>query len=339
MGVLREISIQGQIVPVDIRKELSVFEWKSAEWQHDKLQACSPFRDDSRPSFYVWLDDNPAFNARAGYWGDSGGDEYRSGSFVTLLAYLRQETEEETADYLLSKYSPDWEGDLSRVHKSIEAMFAGVITQNNRRQQRRQPLNPSILQRYNFRHPYLTSRGISEGVQRAMRVGYDPKRRMVTIPWFSARGDLVNVKYRSVNSKFFQYTPLKDGAHPVREHVYGIDVIRRKGCRGAVICEAEIDAMYAMTAGFPAVAVGCASFSKEKADIILRSPIRHLIVAADNDQAGRILRDEIIKRLNGYVRLSVVDIPAPYKDLNDVTEIDELKKIINSCYLFRPSPI
>lgn len=312
---------------VDVRAELKLFEWGNAQWLKGKLQAQSPFRDDSNPSFYVWLDDDPTFNARAGYWGDSGGDEYRSGTFVTLLAYLRQESEEETVDYLLSKYSPNFGSDLSSAHKSIEAMFAS--TRNNRRQRRRQPLDPSILKQYNFRHPYLTQRGISEGIQRAMRVGYDPKRRMVTIPWFNGRGDLVNVKYRSVDSKFFQYTPMREGAHPVREHVYGIDVIRRKGCSETVICEAEIDAMYAMTAGFPAVAIGGASFSKEKADIIKRSPIRRLIIAADNDKAGRKLRDEIIKRLYGYVRLSVVNLPNGCKDLNDV-RAEKIRTLIST---------
>ncbi|SMO92242.1 toprim domain-containing protein [Melghirimyces algeriensis] len=324
---MQEICIQKYSLNVDIRKELSLYDWKEANWQRDKLQACSPFRNDSRPSFYVWLEDNPESNARPGYWGDSGGDEYRSGTFVTLLSYLRQETEEETEDYLISKYSPYWEGDMNSAHKSVEAMFASIKT-NDRRKQRRQPLNPSILKRYNFRHPYLTRRGINEGVQRVMRVGYDPKRRMVTIPWFNGRGDLVNIKYRSVNSKFFHYLPLKEGTHPVREHLFGIDVIRRKGCREAVICEAEIDAMYAMTAGFPALAVGGASFSKNQADIIKRSPIRHLFIANDNDQAGRKLKDEIIKRLYGYVRLSEVKIPSECKDLNDIQDIEKTGTII-----------
>lgn len=313
-----------------MREELRVFEWSNATWSSKQLQASSPFREDSKPSFYVWLKDDPISKARAGYWGDRGGTEYIRGNFITLLAYLRQETEEETAEYLFSKYSPDWEGDLSSVHKAIEAMFAGNSTKGNRRRQRRQPLNPSILQRYNFWHPYLSKRGISGGVQRAMRVGYDPKRRMITIPWFNGRGDLVNIKYRSINSKFFQYTPLKVGAHPVREHLYGIDVIRRKGCREVVICEAEIDAMYAMTAGFPALAVGGASFSKEKADIIKRSPIRNLIIAADNDKAGRKLKDEIIKRLNGYVRLYDITFPDEYKDLNDIQDIEKTRTIIGT---------
>lgn len=339
VGRLQNVCIGDQSILVDIRGELEVFDWKSAMWRDDKLQACSPFReDDSRPSFYVWLEDRAASNARAGYWGDSGGDEYRSGSFVPLLSYLREETEEETVEYLLSKYSPNWGDGLANIHKSIESMFAGVSL-NDQRKRRRQPLNPKILHRYNFRHPYLTNRGISEAVQRVMRTGYDPGKRMITIPWFNVRGDLVNIKYRSVTSKFFQYLPIKDGAQPVREHLYGIDVVRRNGCCEAVICEAEIDAMYAMTAGFPALAVGGASFSKEKADIIKRSPIRHLIVAADNDQAGRKLKDEIIKRMSGYVRLSIAQIPSSYKDLNDVKEIDELKKVLSSSFIFRPSPI
>src|SRR5690606_28011578 len=99
-------------VPVDVRTELESYEWERPRWLDEKLIACSPFRQDSTPSFYVWLRDVPEFNARAGYWGDSGGVEYQRGNFVTLLAYLRGETEDETARYLLDKRSEEHTSEL-----------------------------------------------------------------------------------------------------------------------------------------------------------------------------------------------------------------------------------
>src|SRR5690606_40301738 len=43
--------------------------------------------------------------APEGAWGDSGASgEYEKGGFVSLLSFLRNETEEETIEYLVSKY-------------------------------------------------------------------------------------------------------------------------------------------------------------------------------------------------------------------------------------------
>lgn len=310
-------------VPVDVRTELESYEWERPRWLDEKLIACSPFRQDSTPSFYVWLRDVPEFNARAGYWGDSGGVEYQRGNFVTLLAYLRGETEDETARYLLDKYAPGWDGDF----RNIEFDFSWIPA---KKEKRRQPLPLSTLKPYMFRHPYLGRRGISEAVQRAMRIGYDRETREVIIPWFNYRGELVQIKRRSVRSKFFRFLPMSEGGFPVRELVYAIDVIYRKGLDYAVVTEAEIDALYAMTCGFPAIAVGGARFSREKADVIRRSPLRRLIIAADNDDAGRRLEQEIVSRLAGEVDLWKVRLPEGCKDLNDVRDPGEVSRILKN---------
>jgi hypothetical protein len=317
--------VAGYYIDVNVREELEAFDWNRATWTEKKLQACSPFRDDSTPSFYVWLEDSPSHNAYAGQWGDSGGrGEYVRGSFVTLLAYLRQESESETREYLLAKYAPELAGgDYLAAHFSISEMFA----RKNDSKVKRKPLDSAVLRKYAFRHPYLTNRGISEQVQRAMRIGYDREQKAVVIPWFSPRGDLVQIKRRSVTSKFFRYLSAEDGGHPVRELVYGIDVIHRKGIEKAVVCEAEIDALYAMSAGFPAIAIGGSSFSREKRDLILRSPLRELILAPDNDEAGFKLKKQLIKELGGSMILSEIMLPG-VKDLNDISDVATVATVI-----------
>jgi hypothetical protein len=294
-------------IPVDVRAELELFEWEKAEWKEDRLLACSPFREDNTPSFYVYYKDTET--APAGAWGDSGGrDEYRRGGFVFLLSYLRQETIEETVDYLLQKYAKDWDG-------NTDALSLDVKLSIELEQQRRQPLDMEILREFQFRHPYLEGRGIPEPIQRALRIGYDRERKAVTIPWFTPRGELANVKYRKVDGKMFWY---HRGGWPIRELVYGLDVIHRKGIREAVLVEAEIDAMYCMTQGIPAIAVGGAKFSDEKRDLILRSPLESLKIAPDNDEAGELLFREVVSKLTGQLKLSRVKVPAGSKDMNDL---------------------
>ena len=96
------ISVRNYEVDVDIKSELEVYDWGyNARWSADKLIAASPFRHDSTPSFFVNLDGD-----YAGAWADSGAhdDNYTSGGFAKLLAYLRSESIEETERYLLEQY-------------------------------------------------------------------------------------------------------------------------------------------------------------------------------------------------------------------------------------------
>src|SRR5690606_643145 len=95
------ITIRGQTLNIDIESELREFEWTRSRWTSDKLLAASPFRYDGHPSFFVNLT-----GEYAGTWADLGAydAEWASGNFVKLLAFLRQETYEETEEYLLEMY-------------------------------------------------------------------------------------------------------------------------------------------------------------------------------------------------------------------------------------------
>lgn len=296
------VTINGKVIDVDIRYELEQFEWTRPQWLHDKLLAASPFRYDNHPSFYVYTDDTPS--APAGSWGDSGAydAEWAKGGIVKLLSFLRNETEEETADYLLSAYDltgHDGEITLKPLHLA-EKRF-------------RSALDASILENYRYRHPYLAKRGIPERIQRLMTIGYSQEKDAITIPWFFPDGRLANVKYRKTRGKTFWYAK---GATPIRELVYGLDVVYDRDITEAVICEAEIDAMSWMAVGIPAIAVGGVAFTREKADAVKRSPIERLIINADNDRAGEKLKRMIIDRLTGYVSLGVAELPG-VKDANE----------------------
>ena len=147
---------------------------------------------------------------------------------------------------------------------------------------------------------YLKRRGISDQIQRMFGVGFDPKSNAVILPWRLPDGRLANVKYRKTYGKAFWY---ERGGWPIRELVYGMDLIYSKQIRRAAIVEAEIDAMSMWTAGIPAVAVGGSTFNAFKRDVILRSPIEELVIATDNDKPGERLRAEIERELGGLLRI------------------------------------
>jgi DNA primase len=293
------INIRNHSVNVDVEYELRQFSWTNERWSSDKLIAASPFRYEHTPSFFINLDGD-----YAGTWKDSGAfdNEWESGNFTRLLSYLRNETYEETEDYLLEMYGVEYSYD------NLVLKPPKLRIENGRK-----ALDFGRLQEYAFRHPYLEERGISEAIQRQMKVGYDRFRQAVVIPWFDTNGRLANIKYRKTRGKAFWYE--KDGK-PIGDLIYGLQLAYIRNIKRAVYCEAEIDAMSFMTAGVFGLANGGSSFNQRKAEQILKSPIEELVIVADNDPAGEKLRKELEKYLNGKIRLTNGYVSG-YKDANE----------------------
>jgi len=296
------VIINGHDVNVDVRAELEEFEWTRPKWSYDKLIAASPFRYDRSPSFFVRLE--PFGEFPAGTWADSGyyDEEYKSGNFVKLMSFLRNETYEETSDYLLTKYV-----ELS------ETSNQRLILPNLAENRGKTVLNRAIIDV--LKSSYLESRSISESVQAQALVGRSRYRGFVAIPWYDANGDLANVKYRATRGKAFFY---EKGGRPIRELVYGADLYKRYS-GDLILCEAEIDALSWRTAGVAAVAVGGVAFTHWHADILRRLPFDRLIVAGDNDKAGAKFNEQVVRALGKDRRIGVLDWRGiAEKDANDL---------------------
>lgn len=306
---------------IDVREELEAFEWRSARWQPEKLICASPFREDRRPSFYVYLEDTAT--AKAGNWGDSGTGE--RGGIVALLARLRETSEEETIEYLQEKYGIA-DGDTYSENFKIKPI---------RLRARATPrLDMSVLERYKDKPTYVIERGVHERTARLMDVGQSGNT--VAFPWKDAKGRLRAVKYRSISNKTFWY---EKGGEDVRNLLYGIDVVHRFKKRQVAIVEGEIDALYLMTAGIAAVAIGSATMMNErKAEMIASSPAEEVVIMPDNDDAGYAMRNKAIELLRGYAHIDVkiVDYPQEYGDPNDIKDTELLRKYVeNSEYVRR----
>lgn len=287
---------------IDVRAELEEFEWTHARWTHDKLIAASPFRFDRSPSFFVRLESYG--DIPAGVWADAGAfdDDWRSGTLTKLLAFLRNETEEETTAYLRDKYC------INSGENDTILLKTPILLKNKRQF----TLNSDIINPKNSK--YLTSRGINVSVQQKALTGQSRYKGFTAIPWYTPNGKLANVKYRSTRSKTFFYEP---GAWPIGELVYGAHMLSEP-TENLVICEAEIDALSWWTAGIPAIAVGGVAFSDKQADIIRRLPFDTLVLAGDNDSAGQKFNDRVKRSLRG-VQLRTVDWrEGTEKDANDV---------------------
>ena len=295
------LNIRGRNMEVDIPKELRNYDWARPRWTGSKFLACSPFRAERIPSFVVWLD--------IGTWNDSGAEDedWKSGNLVKLLAFLRNESYDEAEDYLLTEYCASY-GDAESMRLSID------LTQP---QTHAVPLDPRVLAGYSFRHPYLTQqRGIEEKWQQGFRIGYCKRSRAVTFPWFNYKGDLVNIKFRSVTDKIFWYYT---GGQPLRNHIYGLNFVHKTRKKRVFIVESEIDAITLWQNGHAAIALGGANLTRRQRDLILQSPIVELVIATDNDRAGARIADSLVDQLSGYLDIKKLILPDDIKDVNELS--------------------
>nr|WP_236871261.1 toprim domain-containing protein [Brevibacillus laterosporus] len=196
-------------------------------------------------------------------------------------------------------------------------------------------IDSSLLSEYErTNHEYLTSRGISQEVQQLFHTGYCPITNAITMPWFNADGTLGNVKYRKVNEKTFWYAK---GGRPIREMVYGLDIVYKQRITGAVLVESDIDAMYLWSAGVPAVALGGSNFGDEKAEALRRSPLEIIGVMADHDEAGQKMKRAVVGEMAGYMTVKVVGYPIRYKDPNEIVNRVELDQVLKNVFTDKKS--
>ena len=297
--------VNDQQLSIDVYVELEPYLDRFPQYvlRDEKLQACSPFREERHPSFAV--------NLENGSWIDSGAvGDFRKGNFISLLAFLREESYEDTCDYLINIYSP-LKADENDLHLNMNFLTANTSAA---------PLKvftADELKPYAFRSTYLQQRGISEEVQRDFRVGYDPKRSAVAMCWCNQAGDVVNIKFRRVADKHFWYA----GGQRIKEHLYGIHVYNRNTNSAVAITESEIDCMRLWTVGIPALALGSANTSKEQGLLLRNCGATEFIIATDNDAAGKQCGKKLEALLVGTFKVSHFNFPRKdAKDISDLTD-------------------
>lgn len=193
------------------------------------------------------------------------------------------------------------------------------------------------------------------GDQGEWEVASHPNGEILCFP-FMRKGEIVNEKYRAPGKVFFQ----RKGGKKV---FWNADVLDdpelHDGTSALVITEGELDALAAIDSGYPfAVSVpdGAPPPLKLGQRIEIPEPqfddkyhfiindlealkkIKRIVIAVDNDEPGKRLAEELVRRLRRS-RCSFVNYPADCKDLNDVKikyGFDEVLRIITEA---KPYPV
>ena len=170
------------------------------------------------------------------------------------------------------------------------------------------------LDRYRYYHPYWRKRGITdEDIIELFDLGYDADTNCITMPVRDEDGRVLFVARRSVRTKYFNYP------RGVEKPLYGLYELQQRDFPDEVIiCESMIDALTAWQFGKPAVALN--GLGTELQFKQLRElPCRKLILATDNDEAGRQARKRIKKNVTNKI-ITEYEFPDGVKDLNDLKD-------------------
>ena len=169
------------------------------------------------------------------------------------------------------------------------------------------------LKSYDYIHPYMFKRRLTDEIINKFDVGYDPKTQALTFPvWVD--GKCLFVARRKVNYKRFDMPEI----YP--KPIYGLDYLTTNE---VIVCESVLNALTCYVYGKEAVAL-FGTGSDYQIGLLNKLPQREIILALDNDNAGRAGTKRLIKQLHGKI-ITYMKVPEG-KDINDL-EQHEFEKI------------
>lgn len=196
-------------------------------------------------------------------------------------------------------------------------------------------IDKSILAEYRFTHPYMYERKLTLDVIRKFDIGYDKDfilttkingkiverdiGECITFPVKDEHGNILFIARRAIHNKFFHYP---DG---VDKPIYGLYEIYREMKKGVnidkvYVCESMLDCLAAWSWGKYAIALNGTGSNKQY-EMIKKSDLRYLILATDNDKAGKRARELFKKNINNKIIKEIsYESYGSCKDINDMTK-------------------
>ena len=164
---------------------------------------------------------------------------------------------------------------------------------------------------------YYAGRNITEDSIKKFSLGYSEKQDMITIPVHSPDGMTIGFVGRSVEGKEFKNTP----GLPKSKVLFNLHRVKTSSI--IYVVESSFDAIRLDQVGFPAVATLGANVSASQMKL-LEKYFNNVVLVADNDEAGAIMKDKLIEKLGSLI--SVINIDKKYKDIGDMDD-DAIRNI------------
>ena len=164
---------------------------------------------------------------------------------------------------------------------------------------------------------YFEGRKITKESIDKFSLGYSEKQDSVTIPIYSPDGMCIGFVARTVEGKEFKNTP----GLPKGKVLFNLHKIKTSNI--VYVVESSFDAIRLDQVGFPAVATLGANVSAAQIRL-LEKYFNSIVLIADNDDAGMIMRDKLIEKLGPIVTSVYID--KKYKDIGDMDD-EAIKKL------------
>lgn len=198
------------------------------------------------------------------------------------------------------------------TEKLYETLNIGDAIDLSRNGSKAVSLDKSILDDYQSWCPYLGKRKLSRAICEKFNVKYDPTYRQVIFPCYDEAGRLIMMPKRSIDTKIFY---LDSG---IEKPVYNLNIINNEHITKCIITEGPFDCLTGWQYGVPTIAT-LGAISEEQIAKINKSCIEVLYLMFDNDFAGRKFAEFIKSRISKRIITVDIQIPSPYKDINDLS--------------------
>lgn len=192
-----------------------------------------------------------------------------------------------------------------------------------------QTISEYELDSYRYTHPYMYERGLTDEIIDKFDIGYDKTTDSITFPVRDTNGNCVFVARRAVKTKYFD---IPNGVNKPLYGMYELAHTKGFGVKHPVklyVCEGMFDCLRLWCNGKLAVAgFGCL-FNSYQIKQLQDLPIRTIVLALDNDEAGKKANKRLRKLITNKIIEEVV-LPDGRKDIGECTdeEIQNLEEIL-----------
>lgn len=174
------------------------------------------------------------------------------------------------------------------------------------------------LESYRYIHPYMYKRKLTDEIIELFDIGYDKDSNCITFPVRDIKGNCLFIARRNVDYKYFNYP------QGVEKPLYGIYELKmafpdpNKQYPDIIVCESMLDALTCWVYGKYAVALN-GTGSELQYNQLNELGCRKLILATDNDDAGRKARFNIREKVKNKLITEYV-LPSNRKDINELSQ-------------------
>jgi DNA primase len=163
---------------------------------------------------------------------------------------------------------------------------------------------------------YAHSRGLTDGIDKFL-LGYSKTADMITVPVHSPDGMTLGFVARSIEGKTFK------NSSGMKKSKTLFNLHRVKTSPHVVVVESSFDAIRLDLVGIPAVATLGAGVSKHQVKLFEKY-FNRIVIVPDAGQAGREMKDKLIKELG--TKVTSVGLPIGVKDVGELSD-DRLRKL------------